>query len=68
MAVLEILGIYRNYGVLEWLKNKCRGNERSYDEDEKGDALQYDRRESERIMQTGYEAEICRMDMLRQLM
>lgn len=65
MAVLEILGIYRNYGVLEWLKNKCGGHEKSYDEDDKGDVVQY---EGERIMQTGYEAEIYRMNMLRQLM
>ena len=41
MAVLEILGIYRNYGVLEWLKNKCGGHEKSYDEDDKGDVVQY---------------------------
>lgn len=68
MAVLEILGIYRNYGVLEWLKSKRRGNERKYGGDEKGDVLQYDTYECERIMQTSYEAEICRMNILRQLM
>lgn len=68
MVVLEILGIYRNYGVLEWLKGKCRSNERNYDEDKKGDVLQYDAYEGERMMQTGYEAELCRMQTLRQLL